>query len=343
MYKLPLFYKILNLEENKELKQINAEKILILTEENLHKILKDKIFVYLKKLSTNIKIEYILDNTLENAFKISHKIIEENYDMVIGVGGGKILDISKYVAYISKIDYIAIPTTIANDGLASPISVLKDENKLTRSLGSKIPLGILIDLETIMKAPKKFIKAGIGDILSNYTSLYDWKLSNKNTNEPINDFAYLLSKTAFNSIIYMKEINLENKDFVKKVCEAIILSGISMEIAGTSRPCSGSEHLFSHYIDYSLKKENLHGYQVALGAVTSAFLQSRDYKMLLKFLKELEIDIRPSSLQISKKEFSEAWLNCKPMRSNRFTILDTIHLTEEKLNEIYNIIEEELK
>lgn len=343
MYKLPLFYKI---EENifeveiEILKKFNKKNILILTEKNIFELLKEKIFLKLEK-EFNVDYIFLKDNTLKNAFEISNRMIETNKELIIGVGGGRVLDLAKYVSYISKLDLLSIPTTIANDGIASPIAVLKDEKDLTRSLGARVPTGILIDLEIIKKAPKEYLKAGIGDILSNYTSLFDWKLAAKNKGEDLNDFAYLISKTAFNSVFYYEKKSIYNEKFIKQICESIVLSGISMEIAGSSRPCSGSEHLFSHYIDYYYNKKNLHGYQVALGAVVSSYLQNRDYKKLILFLKELKIDISPTSLNISKEEYLKAWKNCKSMRKNRFTVLDTIEFDDKKLLKIYDEIEEE--
>lgn len=340
-YVLPLFYKIdidiINTLKEK-LSEIKPKKIIFLTDrivyelygKNFEKIIEDFIFM---------ELLYIEDNSISFALDLSEKIIENEIEIIIGLGGGKVLDVAKYSAYTSKIPFISIPTTVANDGIASPISVLKDKEGFTRSLGAKVPTGILIDLNIIKNSSVKFLKAGIGDILSNYTALFDWKISK----EKVNDFSYLVSKVAFNSIFYFDNKNLESEEFIKKVCESIILSGISMEIAGTSRPCSGSEHLFSHYIDKYYEKKNLHGFQVALGAVTTCFFQNRDYKMLIEFLKNLEIRINPSSLNITKNEFVKIWKNCKKMRKNRVTVLDYIEIKENEILNIYDILEEEFK
>lgn len=338
---LPLFYKIgIEIEDIliQKLEENKVKKIIFLTEEIVYDLYGKK---YLKKLNRNfdINIFYIKENSISYSMKLAEKIIENEIEIIVGIGGGKILDTCKYISFITKIPFISLPTTIANDGIASPIAVLKDKENFTRSLGAKVPDGILIDLNIVKNTPIKFIKAGIGDILSNYTALFDWKLSG----EEINDFAYLMSKTAFNSIFYFKDKDLNNGNFIKKVIEAIILSGVSMEIAGTSRPCSGAEHLFSHYIDKYYNKSNLHGFQVALGSIVTCYLQKRDYVELIKFLKELDIDISPSNLNISLAEFIVAWKNCKIMRKGKITILDFIKIDEQKLEEIYYILEEEFK
>lgn len=339
LYNLPLFYKLgIETEKilKKELEERKLNKILFLTDKLVNNLYGEK---FLHKLIPRFKIEilYIEENSISFVMKLAEKVIENEIEVIIGLGGGKVLDTCKYMSYVTKIPFISLPTTIANDGIASPIAVLKDKEKFTKSLGAKVPSGILIDLDIVKNTPIKFIKAGIGDILSNYTALYDWEMSG----EEVNDFGYLMSKTAFNSIFYFKDKNLNNSNFIKKIIEAILLSGISMEIAGTSRPCSGAEHLFSHYIDKYYNKNNLHGFQVALGAIVSCYFQNRNYIELIKFLKELEIAVNPSALNITLKEFKIAWKNCKIMRKNRITILDFIELDEKKIEEIYYILERE--
>lgn len=338
-YNLPLFYKIENgIEKSllESVEKLSIKNILFLTDDLVYELYaKEYVDILIKNY--NVEVEIIEENSISYSMILSEKIIENEIDLIIGMGGGRILDVCKYSSYISKISFISLPTIIANDGIASPIAVLKDKQGFTRSLGAKVPSGILIDLNIIEKAPLIFLKAGIGDILSNYTALFDWKISGDN----VNDFAYLISKTAFNSIFYLKNKSLTDKSFLKKVCEAIILSGISMEIAGTSRPCSGAEHLFSHYIDRYYFKNNLHGLQVALGAVVVCYFQKRNFGELIKFLRDLEINISPRNLNISLEEFQTSWRNCKEMRKNRRTILDFLELKNQDYIDIYNELEEE--
>lgn len=344
-YNLPLFYKVeKNIEVilEKEIKKIEAKKILMLTDRNVYKIFSEKILYTLNK-DTEIEVIFLEESTISLALNISEKVIEDKIDLIIGVGGGKVLDISKYVSFISKINFFSIPTTVANDGVASPIAVLIDRKGIKRSLGAKVPLGILIDMDIVINSPIKFLKAGIGDILSNYTALYDWRLSEKINKEKMNDFAYLLSKTAFNSIFYYNDKSLKNLEFIKQICEAIILSGIAMEIAGISRPCSGSEHLYSHYLDDKYSKQNLHGYQVAQGAIIMSYFQNKKHKEFMKFLKELDIDVSFTNLNISYEEFEDCLVNCKISRPERYTALNEVKLESSILKKIYKEIEEEFK
>ena len=219
------------------------------------------------------------------------------------------------------------------------------EDNFTKSIGTKLPTALFVDIDIILDSPMELIKAGIGDILSNYTAIYDWKLANEKEKDIANDFALLLSDMAFNMINNMqKEEKIKQNNFIRQLAEAIVLSGISMNIAGTSRPCSGSEHLFSHTIDRLYNKRNLHGYQVALGAIVSAYLQNRDYKMLINLLKRYNINVSPDNLKLNYEEFINCWIHAKESRKDRYTILDEIEDKELliKLEEIYNIIKGEM-
>ncbi|MGL5574637.1 iron-containing alcohol dehydrogenase family protein [Cetobacterium sp.] len=348
-FNLPLFLKVeRNLVENifeiiKE-EGINLQKILLITDKFVYSFIGNKVLKSFQLKEISIELEILEENSLSKSLEISKKIIESEISTILGIGGGKVLDTAKYVSFISKTPYIGVPTTLANDGIVSPISVLLMEDGKTKSLGAKVPSGIIIDLNIIMDSPIDLIKAGIGDTLSNYTAIEDWKLSKLATGEKIDDFSILLSELSFNSLFYFNDKNLKNERFIRQLCESIVLSGLAMEIAGVSRPCSGSEHLFSHAIDlFYPEKKNLHGLQVALGSIVSAFLQGKNYKKLILFLKELSINVSPTNLNISLNEFIYAWINGKNTRKGRYTILDETENLEKKLLEIYNEIEEEFR
>lgn len=321
----------------------NTKKILIVSDDYVYKTYGNIIHKELQTRKIDCKLVLIQDSTFENARLIGEEALEGDYDSIIGIGGGKVQDVCKFASFISKKKFFSIPTTLANDGVCSPIAVLKMKNGYTKSIGTKLPIAIFIDISIIKNSPLSLIKAGIGDILSNYTAIYDWKLAEKNNRDNINDFSLSISDIAFNVINNISKSDMSNELFIKQLAEAIVLSGIAMNIAGTSRPCSGAEHLFSHTIDRVYKKNNLHGLQVALGAIVTAYLQDRDYKMLIELLKKYEIDIKPSTLGLSYDEYVYCWKNAKDSRKDRYTILNEINeeLLLKKIKEIYEIIEEE--
>ena len=59
---------------------------------------------------------------------------------------------------------------------------------------------------------------------------------------------------------------------LRVLLEALISCGVAMSIAGSSRPCSGSEHLFSHALDIINHNHAMHGEQCGVGAILTVFL-----------------------------------------------------------------------
>ena len=67
---------------------------------------------------------------------------------------------------------------------------------------------------------------------------------------------------------------------VRLVVKALISSGVAMSIAGTSRPASGGEHKFSHWLDSNCNNPALHGEQCGLGSIITMYLHGGDWKRI---------------------------------------------------------------
>ena len=342
-YKLPYFLKIRNgilnsVVEILENNNIDLKKILLVTDPIIYELYGHSLFESINK-TYYIQKKLIKENSILESSNIANYIINEDITVIIGIGGGRPLDVAKYASSMSKRPFISIPTTMANDGVASPIAVLEDNNRRTKSLGCSVPSGILLDIDIIKSCPEILIKAGIGDALSNLTAIYDWELDYTENNGEINDFAKLLSSIAVHSLLNNNNKDIRSDEFINALAESIILSGMAMEIAGSSRPCSGSEHLFSHALDQiNVEKKNLHGLQVALGSIVSAYLQKQDYKKFIKFLRDYDIDVNPITLGITKEKFIYAFNNAKSTRPNRYTILNKVEFNKEQISELYDML-----
>jgi len=347
-YNLPIFMSVgegvidnLAYEIDTNCNNLNGKKILFLTTIGLSKKFNDKIGKIVNEL-INIEIVLVKESSFDFSVELAKYICTNDIKLIIGFGGGTVLDTAKYASFVSKTTYIAIPTTLSNDGLASPVSVLYAQDKKKKSFGSKIPDGLIVDTDIIADAPDILIQAGIGDTVSNYTALYDWKLDCEQNGTKENDFAYMLSEMSFNALLYSQEELMKSKQYIKMLAQSLVLSGLAMEIAGNSRPCSGSEHLFSHSIDELYDLKIPHGILVALGSIVTCKLQGRDNSILIEYLNRYNISINPRKLGITKDEFVEAWLFAKETRKDRFTILNTLDLSASMFEEIYDNLMEEL-
>lgn len=288
-----------------------------------------------------LKIEFADYNTIAYAMDIAERCIATDVDCIVGLGGGRVLDVCKYAAYISKTPYLSIPTTAANDGLVSPIAVLKRQDDLPKSLGCTMPSMVLIDTEIIANGPIENIKAGIGDTISNYMALKDWDFAVDKGMDTMNTYAYLMSKSSLDSLMKTSYDKI-CPEFIEVLVNSLVLSGIAMDFAGTSRPVSGSEHCFSHALDYYSKKKNLHGIQVALGTIVMLKLINEPYDEVLNYLKRFNVDINPKNLGIDEKNFVLCMQKASSMRKGRYTHLDELDLGEYRLKQVYKELVEEL-
>lgn len=315
--------------------KIEKKKSVIATEEALVPIMKP----YLDEMKRDLpksEIYLIEENSFEEAMELAKHICMEDVEVIIGMGGGKVLDVAKYAGFVGKIPYICVPTTLSNDSLSSPVAVLGTEGDERKTLKCAIPAGIVVDVKVIMGAPVSHLQSGIGDTISKYTALYDWKLDAAHRKERVDDFSYLLSDMALSSLCYNEEKSLKSKEFIKILTQSLVLGGLAMEIAGNSRPCSGSEHLFCHSLEENHKEIQIsHGMAVALGSLVSCRLQGRDVKRLEAVLRAYGMDMDPMNWGITKEIFTDAWLRAADTRKDRHTVLNETTLTKELFDGIY--------
>ncbi len=269
----------------------------------------------------------ISDNTFAEVERLKSHISHHSYDLVIAIGGGKVLDTVKRVGYLININHLSIPTIISNDGLISPISVIKNPYGRTESLPGMMPMGVVIDLTIIQNSPIQYIRAASGDILSNLSATNDWVLAAQKQKDHLNDLGFHLARSAANALLYFKQIDLKFKPFLRMVIQGQVNSGIAMSLAGTSRPCSGSEHLISHALSsLGLVDEVLHGIQVASISLFTLFLQEKLQPIHIHYAMATGIPLNFTTLvhPSGPALFREMYHLAKHMRPGRYTILDEI-------------------
>jgi len=280
-------------------------------------------------------------NTIAYSMSIAERCIATDVNCIVGMGGGKVLDVCKYAAYISKIPYLSIPTTAANDGLASPIAVLKRQDDLPKSLGAAMPSMVLIDTEVIANGPIQNIKAGIGDTISNYMALKDWDLAVSRGKDVMNGYAYLMSQNSLDALMKTQYTEI-GPDFIEVLVNSLVLSGIAMDFAGSSRPVSGSEHLFSHALDYYAPVKNLHGIQTGLGTVAVLRMIGEDDTEVVNYLEKFDVCINPAKLGIDEDTFVLCMQKGTEMRKHRYTFLHEMKLEDAELRKLYKGLVEDL-
>jgi len=270
------------------LEEINRGKnVILVTNDFLLSKIGNKVEKSLSKNGYSVT-HYLTDLATEDGVsEVESMITETDTHMILGLGGGNAMDTAKLSASKSKIPYIALPTSGAHDGMASPNASVRVNGQL-KSFISEPPFAIVADLKVIHSAPPKLLWSGIGDLLSNYIAVSDWKLAVKDKNEDYSHYAASLSQMSAEVLLDMKDsLDLSSTDTVALLIEGLISSGAAMCIAGSSRPASGSEHLFSHALDQITNHSALHGEQCGVGTIMMAKLHGLDWNSFQYTLKKV--------------------------------------------------------
>ncbi len=257
-------------------------------------------------------------NRFEDALHLFAKL-PRKIKAIVGIGGGKALDTGKYIAFLARLPYIAVPTSLSNDGFCSPQSSLTLGGK-RRSFPAALPQGVVVDTEVCLGAPKTLWLSGVGDLVSKLTAVEDWKSAFHHNKEPLDDLAALLSDATVYQFLGDPTFDAAGTALL---ATALMLNGIAMEICGSSRPASGGEHLISHALDAISKRPRLHGLQVGVASYLISRLQGKSSETInglfarTGFWEEIKRD------PFSRSEWLEAIRIGPGMKDDYYTVLSS--------------------
>jgi glycerol-1-phosphate dehydrogenase [NAD(P)+] len=246
---------------------------------------------------------------------------------IIGLGGGKSVDVGKLAASKLNLPFFSVPTSASHDGIASPFASIRGTEK-HYSIKSKPPLGILADVDVIAAAPPRLFSAGCGDLVAKLTAVKDWQLGHEANGEYYGEYAANLAMMSGRLIIdNSKRMGRGDTSAVRELVEALISTGVAAGIAGSSRPCSGSEHLFSHTLDVISPGNGLHGEKCGIGTILAANLQGLDWHAIRGALKNVKAPTTAAEIGVSGGQVVEALVRASEIRPDRYTILSKVRLT----------------
>ncbi len=317
-------------EIGRYLKENGLENVVVYFGNGLIDMFGDRVMDSLDKYSIQVwdkkELDSIdIDDIVALAFSINSKV-----QAIIGIGGGKVIDVAKYAAYLRKLPFISVPTSASSDGFSSASASLVVDGKRT-SVPARMAYGIIVDTGVIKSAPDKFIYSGIGDLVAKITALYDWKYEDSQGYGTLNDFAMMIAKKAVNSFVRttFESNSIKDELFLRELVDSLALSGIANEIAGNSAPSSGSEHLISHALDKISKQPQLHGVQVGLATYLMSMVQEHRVKRIRKIFTDTGFFDYAASLKMSREEFVKAIDLAPSMKPYRHT-----YIHEEKYREM---------
>ncbi|MBJ7347246.1 MAG: iron-containing alcohol dehydrogenase [Thermoleophilaceae bacterium] len=277
----------------------------------------------------------VQDNTRAEVQRIADLATAGSHDAIVAVGGGRPLDVAKAACLLAGIPVIVVPTQLSTDGIASPISVIQESDGRVISERSQLPAAVVADLETVAAAPAAFARAGLGDLIGNRAALVDWRIAAEHSDERVDDFAALLSSSAHHLVesLGLRDLGAGRVtvDLARRLLEGLVLSGLAMEIAGSSRPCSGAEHLISHSLDVLEPGTGSHGAQVAFGTLVAVSLQGGDPGPIRSLLAEAGMQRTIDGFGLSVERLVEVIKYAPATRPGRYTVLDLANPSSREL------------
>jgi glycerol-1-phosphate dehydrogenase [NAD(P)+] len=323
-----------------------GNSVLIVADKKTKKLSGDEINKILTKADYDVKMKIISSPTVGEVNRVIKYAHKNKIDLMLGVGGGSVIDVTKLTAYELSKPFISVPTSAAHDGIASPRASLK-HSKGSVSKTAESPLAILADTKIINKAPYRMLASGCADAISNISAVLDWELAHRLKGEEFSSHAAVLAKTAAQLLIENAEdIRPDSEEAAWFAVKAMIVSGVAMSVAGNTRPASGSEHMFSHMLDHlgpgiMLKgkkyKKPMHGEQCGVGAIMMVYLHGSDWKKIRDALKKIGAPTNSTDLGVSKKKIVEALVRAQEIRPERYTILGETGLTEDAAKKLAKI------
>jgi len=290
--------------------------------------------------------EVIIDKPDEvNVEKVRSRI--DRSDFVVGVGGTSVLDVTKLAAYLASARYILFSTGLANNGMSSKNASISMKGR-KETVSVNLADAVIVDLDIVSKAPAWMVAAGCGDLAAEVTAIKDWQLGHNECSEPYCDTVAELELSALNDVIANVDlIKSKTETGIRNLVDALIRSGLGMSMWGSSRPASGSEHIWSHWLDHYAEENKIkfgqHGEQVGIGTLLMAKYHeffnvnwwsktehpTYQAKTIMSFLEKAGAPTVPGEIGVENELAIRAFLEAWQYRKERYTILHKRHPTRE--------------
>lgn len=308
------------------------KKVSLISGIHVKKILKQKIEKSLKNKKIKFVWHITKDNQFSNLKKVQIEVKKDHSDIIAGIGGGRSVDTAKMIAFNLDIPFVSVPTAASHDGIASPFVSIKSDKP--HSIVATAPLGVFVDIDIIKKAPSRLLASGCGDLVANISAVKDWKLGRDKTGEYYGRYSANLAIMSAEIVMEKSSQYAKNGIDARVIVEALISAGVASCIAGSSRPCSGAEHLFSHALDKIAPGKGLHGEKCGIGAIMITKLQGQNWKKIIKTLKDVKAPTTAKQIGLTDDQVIDALMIAQDLRPERYTILKEINMTERKAKSI---------
>ncbi|WP_067967746.1 iron-containing alcohol dehydrogenase family protein [Nocardiopsis trehalosi] len=284
----------------------------------------------------NCEVFRVEGGSVDVATELGKKLRSGAYEAVAGIGGGKTIDVTKFAASMAGIPMVAVATNLAHDGICSPTASLEHESG-KGSYGVSMPIAVVIDVDYVRAAPQRLVRSGVGDVVSNLSAIADWELAGREQGEPVDGMAVTFARVAAEAVLHRPD-SVESQDFLTVLAEALVLSGMAMSVAGSSRPASGACHEILHAITHLYPGVSNHGELAGVGALYAYFLRTRHQGTGEAAMRDIracllrhELPVVPADIGLDEEQFARAVAYAPQTRPGRYTVLEHLALSEDEI------------
>lgn len=230
-------------------------------------------------------------------------------EAVVGLGGGSSLDTAKFVAWRRSVPLVQIPTILSVDAAFTDAVGVRDDGRV-RYVGEILPQRIVLDLPLLRSAPAHMNRAGIGDILSCHTGLWDWRFAvdsgaQVEWDEPLAALGRVLLEELEAKLDDIRDAQDAGLRFLAGALGRI---GDACHRAGHSRFEEGSEHFLAYCYEHLTRRHHLHGELVCLCIALVANLQDNDPEDVIAVIRGAGVRCHPEDLGIPAQDLVDALL-----------------------------------
>lgn len=276
----------------------------------------------------NADIFPVQEGSVAEASDLARRLRADFYDAIVGIGGGRVLDVAKYAASIGGLPMVAVATSLGHDGIASPVASLVEGGRKL-SFGVQMPVAIVVDLDYVRRSAPQMRRSGIGDAVSNLSAIADWELAHRERGEAVDGLAVTFARTGAMAVIDRTD-TIDDDAFLYALADALVLGGLAMAVAGSSRPCSGADHEIVHAIDHLYPGTATHGELAGLGALFASHLRgdAETSAHIAACLAHHGLPVVPEEAGLTRDQFAAAVAHAPATRPDRYTILEHMALDE---------------
>ncbi len=215
--------------------------------------------------------------------------------LIYAVGGGLAVDAAKYIAKHGDLPLISLPTALSVDAFFTWASGVRHQG-CVQYLETRPPDRVLIDFDVLAAAPEGLRAAGICDVLSIATGLWDWEYAEEQGKNPE---GMALVPWAADAALAILEGALEcaeaagagDPDGLKQLLDCLALEVQLCNQLGHSRPEEGSEHYFAYAVENHLAGGLTHAELVGPGILLMAERQDQDCDSLRRAMEDCHVPL----------------------------------------------------